>query len=143
MEIRVMKIDDYDQVYQLWINTKGMGMRSLDDSKEGISKFVERNPNTNFIAAVGENIVGVIMAGNDGRRAYIYHTAVLEEYRGQGIASKLVDVCLKAIKAEGINKVALVAFKDNQLGNGFWQAQGFSVRDDLIYRNISLNDQNN
>lgn len=143
MEIRVMKIDDYEQVYQLWTNTKGMGMRSLDDSKEGISKFIERNPNTNFIATVGKDVVGVIMAGNDGRRAYIYHTAVLEEYRGQGIAGKLVDVCLKAIKAEGINKVALVVFKDNQLGNGFWQAQGFNVRDDLVYRNISLNDQNN
>lgn len=58
--VRVMTIKDYDDVYELWMNTKGMGMRNLDDSRSGIAKFLERNPTTNFIASDGNKIVGVI-----------------------------------------------------------------------------------
>lgn len=141
-KIKVMTILDYPKVYELWTSTAGMGMRNLDDSEAGIDKFIKRNPNTNFVAIDGDKVVGVIMAGNDGRRAYIYHTAVQEEYRNQGIATKLVERCLMAIKNEGINKVALVAFKHNQLGNDFWQSKGFITRDDLVYRNLSLNEEN-
>lgn len=66
--VRVMTIKDYDDVYELWMNTKGMGMgmRNLDDSRSGIAKFLERNPTTNFIASDGNKIVGVILAGNVG-----------------------------------------------------------------------------
>lgn len=141
MEIRVMKIEDYDQVFQLWNETAGMGMRSLDDSREGIEKFIQRNPKTNFVAMQDGQLLGVIMAGNDGRRAYIYHTAVAMKARRKGVASKLLAACLQAIKDEGINKVALVVFGDNQLGNDFWQAQGFEVRNDIIYRNLTLTEQ--
>ena len=59
--VRVMTIKDYDDVYELWMNTKGMGMRNLDDSRSGIAKFLERNPTTNFIASDGNKIVGVMM----------------------------------------------------------------------------------
>ena len=82
MNFRLMKISDYDSIYNLWINTSGMGLNSVDDSKDGIEKFLKRNPATCFIAEENEKIVGVIMEGNDGRRGYIYHTAVLPEFRG-------------------------------------------------------------
>jgi hypothetical protein len=71
MEINLLMIEDYDKVYQLWTNTKGMGMRSLDDSFEGIKKFLKRNPTTNYIAQVENKIIGVILCGHDGRRKCI------------------------------------------------------------------------
>ena len=40
----------------------------------------------------------------------------------------------------GINKVALVVFDKNEKGNIFWEKQGFTIRDDLIYRKKSLKD---
>lgn len=142
MEIRLLSIEDYDKVYQLWTNTKGMGMRSLDDSYEGIEKFLKRNPTTNYIAQVENKIIGVILCGHDGRRGYIYHTAVDSDYRGKGIGKKLVSAALDALKKEEINKVALVVFNSNDLGNKFWQALGLDKRDDLIYRNLSINQNN-
>ena len=78
------------------------------------------------------------MAGHDGRRGYIYHTAVLPEYRNHGIAKKLVDCVMDALDNEGINKVALVAFKRNEIGNGFWEGIGFTEREDLVYRNKNI-----
>ena len=142
MEMRLLKISDYQSVYNLWKNTSGMVLRSLDDSEEGIKRFLLRNPNTNFVAVIDKKIAGVIMAGNDGRRGYIYHLAVQNEYRRRGIASALVKECLMALRIEEINKVALVVFSDNTSGNNFWQKLGFIEREDLVYRNISINEEN-
>ncbi|TGE37513.1 GNAT family N-acetyltransferase [Desulfosporosinus fructosivorans] len=142
MEIRLMSIEDYKNVYQLWTNTEGMGMRSLDDSFEGIGRFIKRNPTTNFIAQVENKIVGVILCGHDGRRGYIYHTAVKIEYRGKGIGKALVNATLDALRREEINKVVLVVFVSNNLGNKFWESFGFDKRNDLVYRNLSINESN-
>lgn len=142
VNIRLFEINDYDEVYDLWKSTAGMGLRSLDDSLEGIEKFLVRNPNINYVALIDDKIVGVIMAGNDGRRGYIYHLAVKESHRRKKIASKLVNKCLESLKREGIKKVALVAYSDNKVGNAFWHKLGFIQRDDLVYRNLSLNEEN-
>lgn len=142
MEIRLMSIADYDQVYQLWTNTEGLGLRSLDDSSEGIHKFLQRNPCTNFIALVENKIIGVIVCGHDGRRGYIYHAAVETEYRERGIGKALVNAALDALRREKINKVALVAFSSNDLGNKFWESLGFNLRTDLVYRNLTINELN-
>ena len=137
-----MLIEDYDEVYNLWSGTTGMGMHSLDDSLEGITKFLTRNPNISFVAEINDQIMGVILCGHDGRRGYIYHMAVKPDYRKRGIGKALVTATLDALKKEQINKVALVVFNTNELGNKFWENIGFEKRDDLIYRNISINEKN-
>ena len=142
MQIKKMTINDYDGVYQLWISTPGMGMRSIDDSKEGIEKYLNRNPETCFVAESENKIIGVILSGHDGRRGYIHHTAVNDTVRKQGIGTTLVNAAIEALKKQGINKVALVAFSTNKLGNSFWESQGFKDRNDLVYRNKSLNYNN-
>lgn len=138
MQIRKMTIKDYDEIYALWMSCVGMGLNSLDDSKDGIAKFLERNPETCFVALIDERIVGVIMVGTDGRRGYIYHTSVHPDFRKQGIAKALVNTALSAVERLGIGKVALVVFGRNKVGNEFWESMGFTVREDLIYRNKSL-----
>ena len=138
MTIRTMTMADYDGVYQLWLNTPGMGLNTTDDSPAGIAKYLRRNPDTCFVAEENEAIIGVIMAGHDGRRGYIYHTAVERTHRGQGIARKLADCAMAALERKGIHKVALVAFKRNETGNGFWERIGFEERNDLVYRHKSI-----
>lgn len=140
VKYRVMDINDYEGVYDLWINTPGMGLNTADDSREGIAKYLLRNPAASFVAVDDGKIIGVIMAGHDGRRGFIHHTAVQIEYRGRGIARKLVENAMAALEKEGINKVALVVFDKNETGNGFWERIGFTERNDLIYRNKNIHD---
>lgn len=142
MIIKKMTIEDYDDVYRLWTSERKVGLRSLDDSREGIEKFLMRNPKTNFIAVEQNKIIGTIMCGNDGRRGYIYHAMVSPEYRRNGMGRKLVKEVTAALKSLGINKLALVVFADNEVGNGFWERIGFTKRDDLTYRDKSINDLN-
>ena len=133
-----MTIEDYDKVYSLWLSCKGMGLNDLDDSREGIARFLQRNPDTCFIAEESVDIVGVIIAGNDGRRGYIYHTAVSPDHQRKGIGSALVEAAVEALKNEGITKAALLVFARNETGNAFWEKQGFEKRADVYYRNKHL-----
>lgn len=139
MNIRLMTIADYEKVYSVWTSSKGMGLNNLDDSKEGISKFLERNSQTCFVAETDSKIVGAILIGHDGRRGYIYHTAVFDKYQKQGIGKALVEAGINALKEIGINKVALVVFDKNIAGNLFWEKLGFAVRTDLVYRDYQIN----
>ncbi len=138
MNIRVMTIKDYPKVYDMWLSCKGMGFNNVDDSKEGIEKFLNRNPSTCFVALDNNIVVGAVIAGHDGRRGYIYHLAVNPAYRCNGIGSSLVNNVMKALEKEGINKVALLTFKRNEVANAFWEKQGFNNRKDINYRNKQI-----
>lgn len=140
MNIRTMTIADYDSVYALWFSCRGMGLNNLDDSQEGIARYLKRNPSTCFVAEENGEVIGVIISGHDGRRGYIYHTAVKTEYRRQGIAKLLVNAALSALKDLGINKVALLVFERNTSANIFWKKIGFTAREDIVYRNKAIAD---
>jgi len=110
----------------------------VDDSRDGVERYLRRNPTTSFVAVEVGRIVGCIMAGHDGRRGYIYHTAVHPDCRKMGIGAALVNAALEALKRENISKVALVVFSRNETGNAFWERMGFTLREDLCYRNRNL-----
>ena len=136
--IRIMTPDDYDAVHACWMACTCMGLNTIDDSREGIARYLKRNPNTCFVSEHDRTITGAILAGHDGRRGYIYHTAVSPAYRHQGIGTALVNAALHALANEGIIKVALVVFSRNDAGNAFWERLGFTARGDLTYRNKAL-----
>ena len=138
MKIRKMKIADYDVVYKLWRKTSEMGLNDIDDSREGIERYLKRNPRTCFVAELEGEIVGAIMAGHDGRRGYIHHACVDPTLWNNQIGTQIVDAALEALRLEGISKIALVVFERNVHGNGFWERMGFTTRPDLIYRNKAL-----
>ncbi len=142
-EIRQVTIDDYDAIFDLW-NSTAQSRRALnpvDDSREGIDRYLKRNPNTCFAAVKGDQIIGVILTGHDGRRGIIHHMCVHPDFRRMGIAACLVSEAEKALKKEGIQKVFGLVFTDNEAANAFWERQGYSLRTNLNYRNKSLDER--
>ena len=129
VKIRPMTMDDFEQVHNLWMEISGFGIRSIDDSKEGVERFIRRNPTTSMVAEMDGRIVGAILCGHDGRRAGLYHVCVKEAYRKHGIGQKLVERCL-------------IAFKKNEIGNRFWQKLGWKYCDNVNYYECVLNEEN-
>ena len=142
MEYRTVTIKDYDAIFELWNSTEQSrrALNPVDDTREGIDRYLKRNPNTCFAAVTDDKIVGVILTGHDGRRGIIHHMCVHPDYRRRGIAGHLVSLAEDALKKEGIQKVFGLVFKDNDTANTFWEQQGYSIRTNLNYRNKSLND---
>ncbi len=140
--VRTMTIADYEGVHDLWMTIKGFAIRSIDDSKEGVERFLVRNPETSVVAVENGKIVGAILCGHDGRRGCLYHVCVHEDYRMQGIGKAMVVFCMEKLKAEQISKVSLIAFTANDIGNAFWRQIGWTKREDLNYYDFVLNEKN-
>lgn len=140
--IRSMTIEDYPAVKALWQSIRGFGIRSIDDSEEGVGRFLIRNPGISVVAEQSGEIVGAILCGHDGRRGCLYHVCVRKECRRQGIGKAMVVFCMEALKKEQINKVSLIAFTKNDVGNAFWKEIGWTKREDLNYYDFTLNEEN-
>ena len=140
--VRAMTIEDYDEVYALWRKIRGFGLRSVDDSREGVARFLSRNPETSVVAREDGRIVGAILCGHDGRRGCLYHVCVDPGYRMRGIGKSMVVYAMEALKKEKINKVSLIAFTKNDIGNAFWKEIGWTKREDLNYYDFTLNEEN-
>ena len=143
MKVRKMVIEDYNEVYSLWLSIKGFAIRSIDDSLEGITRFINRNPNTSIVAIEDDKIVGTILCGHDGRRGCFYHVCVHEDYRERGIGTKMVEEARNALKEEGISKITLIAFTKNEIGNAFWRDLDWVKADYANYYEHILNEQDN
>ena len=142
MTVRTMTIDDYEGVYALWMMIKGFGIRSIDDSKAGVKRFLKRNPTTSVVAEADGKIVGSILCGHDGRRGCLYHVCVHADYRRHGIGKAMVVRAMEKLKEEQISKVSLIAFTQNDNGNAFWNTIGWTERLDLNYYDFVLNEEN-
>ena len=127
---RNMNLQDYDAVYDLWKSNPGIGLSDAD-SRQGIEKFLEANPGRCFVALDGDELVGAVICGCDGRRGYLHHLAVRGDQRGQGVGRQLVEECMAALRAIGIDKAHIFVIKDNESGKVFWRNAGWQERDDL------------
>jgi len=143
MIIEKMKIDDYDEIHQIWSNSNGITLRAIDDSKEGIERFLKRNPNNSYIFRIDGKIIGGILCGHDGRKAFIYHTVVHESFRDRGVGKKLLESVIKSLREENITKVGVLVNSDNISGNNFWESLGFEYFSNLNYRILPLDELNN
>jgi putative acetyltransferase len=137
--IREMDIEDYESVYRMWESVEGIGLSDAD-SKEGIKRFLERNPGLSFVAMDGSQMVGAALCGHDGRRGYIHHLAVVNAYRKQGIGKSLVGRCMYALMRIGIAKCHLFVFGDNQEAIKFWNKVGWTERVELMMMSQQLAD---
>lgn len=140
--IRAMTLEDYENVHALWMKIKGFAIRSIDDFKEGVERFLNRNPGISVVAEEDGKIVGAILCGHDGRRGCMYHVCVDPEYRLKGIGKSMVVFAMEALRKEKINKVSLIAFTKNDVGNAFWKEIGWTGRKDLNYYDFTLNTAN-
>lgn len=131
MEIRSMKIEDYDEIFSMWQITSKRALCEAD-SRDNIERYLLRNEGMSQVAVENGRIIGTVLAGHDGRRGFIHHMAVLPEYRRKHIGNALATEAIKKIAEDGIDKTHIFCYQDNLTGQGFWTSLGFKKRGDLF-----------
>jgi len=129
-DIREMTVDDYDEALALWKATEEIDLSDGDD-REGVALCLDRNSGLSFVACVGNTLVGAALCGHDGRRGYLYHLAVVRQYRNKGFGRALVDACLSALGKAGIRKCNIFLYSHNHEAKAFWQSGGWYSIPDL------------
>jgi len=137
--IQELTIDDYDVVRKLWASSASIELGG-SDSREQIGRFLERNPGLSFVAMDGDQIVGVVLCGHDGRRGYIDQLVVKDSHRRQGIGRSLVSRCVYNLMRIGIRKWHLFVFEDNEPAVAFWSKLGWAKRVELMTMSRQAND---
>jgi ribosomal protein S18 acetylase RimI-like enzyme len=140
--LRPMVEEDIPAALALWQGLPGIGLRDAD-SPPAIARYLRRNPGCSFVAITDGEVVGVSLGGHDGRRGYLHHVAVRPDCRRCGTGRRLVEACLAALKAEGIEKVNFWVKADNASGLTFWNRLGGRERPDLVTVSIILGDNPN
>jgi len=135
--IREMIVGDYEKMIVLWKNTPGIGLSDAD-SKRNISQFLERNPGLSFVYEIEKRIIGTVLCGHDGRRGYIYHLAVDQEFRNQGIGKELMSHCFERLSRKRIAKCHLFLYSDNEDAIQFYDHIGWEKRSNLLIYSKNL-----
>ena len=141
-QIREMTIKDHDQIAEMFRATPGITFRDAD-SKEAIQTYLDRNPGLSFVAEVNGRIIGCVMCGHDGRRGYLQHLVVREEFRKRGIGEKLFKKCLDGLENIGIYKTHLFVQRTNGPGNRFWSGKGWQLREDVHMYSLNRSSNEN
>ncbi len=113
LPIRPARVDDYDGILAVW-SAAGLSFRpGYRDSKEGFQRQLQRFGSMYLVATDGDRVVGVVFGSHDERKGWINRLAVLPQYRRRGLAAALVEACEAAIRADGIEIVAVLIESDN------------------------------
>jgi len=126
--IQELTLADYEPVMTLWNSTPGV---RATESREEFARILARNPGLSCVARDGDRLVAAIFCCHDGRRGYLYHLAVDETHRRQGIARAMVERCLLKLKELGITRCTLFVVAENNEGAAFWKHTGWRERVDL------------
>lgn len=125
--------EDYAAVFQLWSQAgPGIHLRRSDQPEE-IQKKLHRDPDLFIIAETQGEIIGSVMGGFDGRRGMVYHLAVAEPYRHQGIASALMLELENRLRERGCIRYYLLVTADNQEAIRFYENRGCEQMTILTY----------
>lgn len=130
VSIEEMSTDDYDAVFALLQATPGIRLGSAN-SREAMDRYLLRNPGMSFVARSGDRLVGCVMSGHDGRRGYLYHLAVVPDFRRRGIGSGLVTACLAKLRRNGIHKTHIQVVVENDAAHEYWINRGWQRRTDI------------
>jgi putative acetyltransferase len=136
--IKAMNLADYDEVLRLWQSSEGVGL-SESDTRTAIGDFLKRNRGLSFVARAGQELVGAVLGGHDGRRGCLYHLAVVPSHRRNGLGTKLVRRCVAELERCGILKCNVFVYHRNLAGQRFWRRQGWKQRPDICLAQKDLN----
>lgn len=137
IQIREFMPEDTILAIELWKASEGIGLSAADEPIQ-IARYLMRNPGMSFTAWDGEKMIGAVLCGHDGRRGYLHHLAVHVDYRGRGIGQALAERCHSAMHSEGIDKVHIFVFRENQPALTFWQRINYQPRENLALLSRNL-----
>ena len=95
------------------------------DSEAEVREYLLRNPGLSRVAVSGDEIIGAVLCGHDGRRGLIYHLAVAPAHQGKGIGQQLLQECVNGLRSVGLKRAIILVSDENARGRSFWLRSGW------------------
>jgi ribosomal protein S18 acetylase RimI-like enzyme len=103
------------------------------DSREAFARQLASGTHTMIGLEVGGELVGVVLATQDGRKGWINRLAVLPEHRHCGHAGRLVAEAECALREQGITVIAALIEPENDDSLRLFRKLGYVEATGLHY----------
>ena len=137
--IREYTENDFHEMISLWENL-GLGGKHRGDDKQIIQQTIAFGGRLLLMTDPLSNaIIGTSWLTTDGRRTYLHHFGIHNDYQGRGLGKKLLDASLSLAKTFGM-QIKLEVHKDNAKALDLYSKAGFTYLGDYhvyIIRDIS------
>jgi ribosomal protein S18 acetylase RimI-like enzyme len=132
-EIRPLQISDYDDLIALW-QRSGLSHRPKGrDTYEAIAIELQR-PETCFYGMFdGDKMIGSVVGSSDGRKGWINRLAVDPDYRGQGLAGRLIKECENFLYRLGLKVIAALIEGENTESLATFKKAKYELWNDITY----------
>ncbi len=131
--IRQLTADDYDGMIALW-QRSGLGYRPRGrDAYEAVAKEIKRLETAFFGMFDGDKMIGSIIGTADGRRGWINRLTVDPDYRGRGLAARLLKECEDFLHQLGLKVIAALIEDDNQGSFSAFKKSGYIYNPNVAY----------
>jgi N-acetylglutamate synthase len=131
LRIRPGTAADLDGALQVWQQQAGVILRA-DDTPAVLQPLLITGQLRLFVAECEAVLVGAVLAGDDGRRGYLYHLAVTERKQGRGLGRALVEAALEDLATAGITRAHVFVQNAQLSARAFWERMGWQPRGDLV-----------
>ncbi len=133
MTVRKFRLEDYDQVMELW-QLCGLPLKPRGrDNREEISRQLEKPQVIFLVAEAGDRVVGTVLATHDGRKGWINRLAVDPAYRRRGLAQMLVRLAEEELEKAGLKMFAALIEEDNQASIRLFEKLGYEFHPEIKY----------
>jgi ribosomal protein S18 acetylase RimI-like enzyme len=131
--IREFRIEDYEQLVELWDNAGLPYKPKGRDTKQNIAREINHANAVFLVAEIDGCLAGSAFGTHDGRKGWINRVAVLPGYRRQGIAAALVEKVEMHIRGMGIGIIGCLVEECNSISLRFFEKIGYTLHKDIFY----------
>ena len=141
-EIRLLSLDDYDQLMALW---QRAGLHSVRpqgrDSRSALAQQLQSGVQTILGLESEGQLIGAVVATHDSRKGWINRLVVDPAYRRQGHATRLIAAAEQVLRAQGMQIIAALIEVDNPGSLALFRQAGYVEFDQGIHY-VSKRDSN-
>ncbi|MFX0181847.1 MAG: GNAT family N-acetyltransferase [Candidatus Hodarchaeota archaeon] len=141
MAIRKLNTKDYNKIIHVW---KEAGLPIKKHGRDHYNRIKDQLESKRIIILGYEEddeIRGLVLLSQDGRKGWINRLAVVPKYQRQGIASKLLIETEKTFLKQGIEVFGALIFEDNDASIQCFKNAGFNIWDEVKYFSKRLSDE--
>lgn len=141
MSIRNATISDIDELVSLFDSYRGFYGKSSDvrSAKEFLSERLNNKDSVIYVAESENNLVGFvqlypIFSSTRMKKMWLLNDLfVNSNYRGKGIAIKLIEEARKLVRNTSACSMVLETEKTNNIGNNLYPKMGFQLNTDCNF----------
>mgnify|MGYP001026387550 FL=1 len=132
--IRVLSLDDYDQLTALW---QRAGLHSVRpqgrDSRAALARQLQSGVQTILGLEIEGQLIGAVVATHDSRKGWINRLVVDPAHRRQGHATRLIAAAEQALRDQGMQIIAALIETDNPGSLALFRQAGYVEFDEGIH----------